>query len=98
MLAEKSGFQIERVVYDSTEFQFWASESYQQGIPLDQIAPPTWAQRRRLRRLAASLNSQQQGDMAQFYLRLREDTKSSSAIPVAAATGDIGRATRFSSV
>jgi SAM-dependent methyltransferase len=85
MLAEKSGFQVERVVYDSTEFQFWVSESYQQGIPLNQIAPPTWTQRRRLRRLAASLNSQGQGDMAQFYLRLREGTKSSSATPLAAA-------------
>ena len=40
MLANKSGFQIEQVVYDSTEFQFWASESYQQGIPLHQIVAP----------------------------------------------------------
>jgi len=70
MLANKSGFRVEQVVYDSNEFQFWASESYQQGIPLNQIATPSWRQRRRMRKLAASLNSQEQGDTAQFYLRL----------------------------
>lgn len=75
MLADKSGFRIEQVVYDSTEFQFWASESYQQGIPLHQIAKPNGTQRRRLRKLAASLNSQEQGDTAQFYLRLKQETK-----------------------
>lgn len=85
MLANKCGFRIERVVYDSTEFQFWASQSYQQGIPLHQIAAPTGAQRRRLRALAASLNAHEQGDMAQFYLRLGEDTQLLSAIPFAAA-------------
>jgi SAM-dependent methyltransferase len=85
MLANKSRFQIERVVYDSTEFQFWASEFYQQGIPLNQMGAPTGAQRRRLRKLAASLNSQEQGDMAQFYLRLREETKPSSTISIAGA-------------
>jgi SAM-dependent methyltransferase len=76
MLADRSGFRVERVVYDSNEFQFWASESYQQGIPLHQIATPSWRQRRRMRKLAAVLNSQEQGDTAQFYLRLRPKTRS----------------------
>ena len=75
-LANKSGFQVERVIYDSNEFQFWASESYQHGIPLHEIATPSWTQRRRMRKLAASLNSQEQGDTAQFYLRLSQETKS----------------------
>ena len=33
-LAVASGFRIERVVYDSTSFQFWGSEQYRLGIPL----------------------------------------------------------------
>ncbi|WP_263357921.1 class I SAM-dependent methyltransferase [Acidicapsa ligni] len=69
LLAEKSGFRIERVVYDSNEFQFWASESYQRDIPLSKMLEPNKSQLRRMRRLAKSLNSQEQGDTAQFYLR-----------------------------
>jgi SAM-dependent methyltransferase len=69
LLAEKSGFRIERVVYDSNEFQFWASESYQRDIPLSKMPEPSRSQRSRMRRLAMALNSQEQGDTAQFYLR-----------------------------
>jgi SAM-dependent methyltransferase len=36
-LATSAGFAVERVTYDSTEFQFWASEQYRHDIPfLDQ--------------------------------------------------------------
>jgi len=70
ILAEKSGFRIEKVVYDSNEFQFWASESYQRNIPLAEMPRPTTPQLRRMRRLAKALNAQEQGDTAQFYLRL----------------------------
>jgi SAM-dependent methyltransferase len=34
LLAEKSGMKIVRVVYDSTEFQFWGSEQYLLDIPI----------------------------------------------------------------
>jgi SAM-dependent methyltransferase len=34
ILAQKSGLRIVRVVYDSTDFQFWASEQYLKNIPL----------------------------------------------------------------
>ena len=34
ILAEKTGFQIEKIYYDSTEFQFIGSEQYKKDIPL----------------------------------------------------------------
>jgi hypothetical protein len=34
LLAEKAGFIVERVIYDSESFQFWASEQYIKNIPL----------------------------------------------------------------
>ena len=33
-LAEKNGFKIEKIIFDSTSFQFWASEQYKRNIPL----------------------------------------------------------------
>ena len=33
-LAEASGFAVDHVAYDSTEFQFWVSEQYRSDIPL----------------------------------------------------------------
>jgi hypothetical protein len=69
LLAQSSGFRIEHVVFDTTEFQFWASESYQRGVPLENLVAPTRTQRRRIKRLAESLNLKHQGDCAQFYLR-----------------------------
>lgn len=33
-LAERAGFEVEDVVYDSTAFQFWGSEQYRREIPL----------------------------------------------------------------
>jgi len=69
MLAEKSGFRIERVVFDSNEFQFWASESYQRDVPLHEMPRPSRSRLTRMRGLAKALNQQEQGDTAQFYLR-----------------------------
>ncbi len=69
--AEQSGFRVEQVVFDSTEFQFWASESYQKDIPLCEARPPAFLKKMRMRRLAAALNRKGEGDTAQFFLRLR---------------------------
>jgi hypothetical protein len=69
LLATKSGFTIEKVIFDSTEFQFWASDFYQRDVPMTEMPAPTRAQRNRMRRLAEDLNQKQQGDTAQFYLR-----------------------------
>ena len=78
LLAKMSGFRVDDVVYDSNDFQFWASESYQRDIPLCDMPQPDSGQRRRMRRLADKLNSQEQGDTAQFYLRLASDNCNSA--------------------
>ncbi len=78
MLAEQHGFNINRVVYDSTAFQFWASEQYQNGITLydpqsllHQIHNPLF--RIKMHKLYGNrvidLNLHHQGDQACFYLR-----------------------------
>jgi SAM-dependent methyltransferase len=75
-LAESAGFVVEKVVYDSTAFQFWGSELYRRDIPLfdergveqkekffsaEQISD--WERRAKL------LNDEGRGDQACFYLR-----------------------------
>jgi len=35
LLTENSGLIIQEVIFDSTEFQFWGSEQYKRGIPLN---------------------------------------------------------------
>lgn len=78
LLAEESGFRVERVVYDSNEFQFWGSLLYQRNDPLSKMTPPNRSQRRSMRRLAGSLNARELGDTAQFYLRLADATPSTA--------------------
>ena len=34
LLIEEQGFFIDKIIYDSTSFQFWASEQYIKNIPL----------------------------------------------------------------
>ncbi len=77
ILAEKAGFQISKVVYDSTPFQFWASEQYLNDIPLmdkrSYFQNPdqsifTNAQIEAFRVQAEQLNREGDGDQASFYL------------------------------
>ena len=75
-LAEKAGFRVEQVTRDSTAFQFWGSELYRRGIPLN---PPDRKESprhhfgrkelRSFRRRAKRLNREGRGDAACFYLR-----------------------------
>lgn len=76
ILAAKSGFRVENVVFDSNEFQFWASESYRRDIPLSQATRPSTTETRAMRRSAAALNKRGNGDTAQFYLRTVEQAES----------------------
>jgi hypothetical protein len=69
LLAQKSNFKIDKVVFDSTESQFWASDAYQRDIPLIETPQPTRTQRSRMREFAEALNLMGKGDTAQFYLR-----------------------------
>lgn len=69
LLAEKSSFEIEHAYFNTSPSQFWASEFYQQGIPLIRMPRPTRAQRNRLKEFADALNTLGSGDAAQFYLK-----------------------------
>ena len=78
-LAQAVGLRVERVAYDSTEFQFLGSELYLRDIPLMSQEPgaPNYFQEsgfapeevRKYRRLAEELNASERGDQAAFYLK-----------------------------
>jgi ubiquinone/menaquinone biosynthesis C-methylase UbiE len=81
ILAQKSNYKIEQVVYDSTDFQFYLSELYKNGIPYtatkfgsknpmkDFRHIVSAKAQREFKHLAVKLNSQRKGDQATFYLR-----------------------------
>lgn len=78
LLASQAGLIVERVVHDSTEFQFWGSEQYAKDIPLmsDQSYRThpeqsifSAADIRAFQARAAELNRQGNGDTAAFHLR-----------------------------
>ncbi len=80
ILAARVGYRVEGVDYDSTEFQFWASEQYSAGIPL--FDDPRSAAVKGLKRAftqselaslaarAQALNVASDGDQAAFFLTL----------------------------
>jgi SAM-dependent methyltransferase len=77
-LAERVGFELVGVAHDSSDFQFWGSETLRQGLPLFDLStgrPNPRAQqiaeagRGRWRKAAATLNAQGRGDQAIFLLR-----------------------------
>jgi SAM-dependent methyltransferase len=77
-LAERHGFAVERVVDDSTAFQFWGSEQNRMGVPLAsatswQTSPRrsafTHEQIRNFDERAVELNKQGCGDQFSAYLR-----------------------------
>ena len=80
LLAETTGFEIEDIVYDSTEFQFWGSEHYKRGIslmdPQSQVllkgGPALKSKEmKEYRKKADELNANHEGDSACFYLHKR---------------------------
>ena len=75
IIAENSGFETERVVFDSTSFQFWGSELYKADISLQEgkdLKRFTSEQITAWEKRAEVLNKQQKGDQACFYLRKRK--------------------------
>lgn len=72
LLAESVGLSVERVVDDSTAFQFWVSELYRRDIPLrtpeagEAVAEMDVA---RFARQAEAANRRGRGDQAAFVLR-----------------------------
>ncbi|HEX6924114.1 MAG TPA: class I SAM-dependent methyltransferase [Longimicrobiaceae bacterium] len=78
ILANQVGLRLERVIHDSTAFQFWGSEQYRRDIPLRDprshaVNPRaslfTREQIREFERRAGDLNAEGRGDQAAFYLR-----------------------------
>jgi len=68
ILAEKSGLKVQRVLFDSTDLQFWGSDGYARDIPL-RASRPQMLRRSLLRLRAMVFNLRNLGDQAQFYLR-----------------------------
>jgi len=77
-VAEQAGFACGDVAFDSTAFQFWGSEQYQQGISLrsersyavnPQASLFSAADIRRFDQQAEALNAQRLGDQAAFVLQ-----------------------------
>ena len=78
VLAEKKGFTLENVVYDSFAFQQWGSEQYKKDIALHDDnsyavnpdkSPFSQADIREYETHSKELNDSKSGDQAAFYLR-----------------------------
>lgn len=77
ILAKKTGFTIQEVVFDSTAFQFLGSELYREDIPLTMPETHSWyhfedkftpEQIAAYESRAKALNAARRGDSARFYL------------------------------
>jgi len=82
LLAQRTGFSISDIIYDSTEYQFRASELYARGIPQYPADPgsvimPNFPkeQIRQWKRRAAELNREHRGDQAAFLLKKSNDER-----------------------
>ncbi len=72
-VAEDAGFEVARVDYDSTSFQFSASEKYSLDIPLVEPGEPfSKSQIREWEKEARRLNRSGRGDQAAFFLTKRD--------------------------
>ncbi len=81
ILAEHTGFKIDRIIYDSTDFQFWGSILYSNNIPLTATKLFSSDPMQDFRHLiskedmknfaeqSGKLNKESRGDQASFYLR-----------------------------
>lgn len=71
LLLKQTGFKLDKIIYDSTEFQFLGSERYIKDIPLfDSESPykPTQEERSMFGKKADKLNINGDGDQACIYL------------------------------
>lgn len=78
LLAQRHGFAVQQVLFDSTAFQFWGSEQNRQGIALysdrsylhhPEAAPFTAEQIAEYEDKARQLNAANDGDQACFFLQ-----------------------------
>jgi SAM-dependent methyltransferase len=77
ILADAAGFELRKITFDSTGFQFWGSEQYQNNIPLRSersyaenpgLSSFSSSRVKEYERQARELNEKQEGDEACFYL------------------------------
>lgn len=73
VLAEKIGFNVKRIDFDSTEFQFWGTELYKMGIPLKDASSHNFSKKlkKEFQNKALLFNQKGLGDQACFYLERR---------------------------
>jgi len=80
LLAKMANLTLDKVVYDSTEFQFWGSEQYLRDIPLHDPRSydknpekPIFSEEEinSFKEKAKELNSKKKGDSCAFFLRKR---------------------------
>lgn len=74
ILAEKSGFVLKNIKYDSSDFQFYGSELYQRGISIKDTSrdAKSFFSKKTLKgfqQMADHLNDLCEGDQAGFYLK-----------------------------
>lgn len=71
VLAEKVGFRLDEVEFDSTGIQFWGTELYEKGLPLDQRTLGKHFDLETMKRFtekANKFNQEGKGDQVCFYL------------------------------
>lgn len=78
ILCDKTNFVLNKIAYDSTEFQFWGSEQYLKDIPLtsdksyghdEKDTIFTKEDIEQFKKKAQQLNQMNYGDQAAFYLK-----------------------------
>lgn len=82
LTANAAEFHIERTIFDSNEFQFYASELYQRDLSLhgrEAVDAFSQSQMRKFRDQADDLNRQQLGDQAAFFMSASTDLKADVA-------------------
>jgi hypothetical protein len=76
LTANAAGFQIERTIFHSNEFQFYASELYRRDLSLhgkEAVDAFSRSEIRKFRAQADNLNRQQLGDQAAFFMSTSTD-------------------------
>lgn len=74
LLAEQTGFEISKIVYDSDAYQFWASEAILKDIPSTKAQGMfTKKEMGAFNKKAKRLNQIEKGDQAGFYLVKKEE-------------------------
>jgi SAM-dependent methyltransferase len=84
ILADQSGFEISKIIYDSSEFQFLGSEQYKKGIPLisdnsffENLHKSIFSkkEKKEYQKKAIELNTRQEGDQVIVYLIKKNNHK-----------------------